>query len=59
MMTSKELIALADEIERRGLKFADVIEGRYEMPSEEEHEAICMALRQYSFGPKNDPNIPS
>jgi hypothetical protein len=37
--------ALADEIDRRKLKFADVVQGHYEMPSEDEHDCIVRALR--------------
>jgi hypothetical protein len=37
---------LADEIDRRKLKFADVVDGHYEMPSEDEHEVIVRALRK-------------
>ena len=37
---------LADEIEQRRLKFADVGDGHYEMPSEIEHEQIICGLRQ-------------
>ncbi len=36
---------LADEIERRGLKFADLPPGLYEAPSEYETEMILAALR--------------
>ncbi len=39
-----DFVALAQEIRERRLKFADVIDGEYEMPSEEEHEAIIRAL---------------
>lgn len=42
---SVDLAALADEIERRGLKFADVVEGQYEMPSDDEMAAILKAMR--------------
>ena len=38
--------ALADEIESRRLKFADVASGTYEMLSAEEHEVIVQALRE-------------
>jgi len=37
---------LADEIQRRRLKFADVVAGHYEMPSEDEHDCIVRALRK-------------
>lgn len=36
---------LADEIERRKLKFADVVAGQYEMLSQDEIDMICAALR--------------
>lgn len=36
---------LADEILRRRLKFADVVDGQYEMLSDDEHEAIAAAIR--------------
>ena len=38
---------LADEIESRRLKFADVVDGEYEMPSGIEHGFIVAALRAY------------
>ena len=43
-----DLIALANDIERRRLKFADVVDGHYEMPSEDEHEAIILALHKFN-----------
>lgn len=47
MKTTIEMTAskLADEIERRGLKFADLPPGKYEGLSLEETEMICRALR--------------
>ena len=39
-------VMLADEIEKRRLKFADVVDGHYEMPSEDEHHCIIRALRK-------------
>jgi hypothetical protein len=39
-------LKLADEIDRRRLKFADIVDGHYEMPSEDEHHCIIRALRK-------------
>ena len=46
--TTKEIDAneLADEIERRGIKFSDLPLGQYEMPSAEEVAIIVAALRR-------------
>lgn len=44
--TDRERRALADEIERRRLKFADVVAMQYEMLSENEHDMILEALRE-------------
>ena len=39
------LATLANEIERRELKFADVVDGQYEMLSSDELSAVVKALR--------------
>ncbi len=39
-----ERTALAAEIMRRRIKFADVVSGQYEMLSEQETEMLCNAL---------------
>lgn len=44
MSEDVDLAALAEEIRRRGIKFADVVDGHYEMLSGDEIEAICRAL---------------
>ena len=39
--------ALANEIWKRGLKFADVVAGQYEMLSHDELHTVAEALRAY------------
>lgn len=43
-MNPDEAAALAAEIKRRRLKFADVVANQYEMLSDDEHDAIAAAL---------------
>jgi hypothetical protein len=38
---------LSDEIERRRLKFADLVTGQYEMLPDDEHDLIVHLLREY------------
>lgn len=45
MSDELSLVALAEEIQRCGLKFADVVDGRFEMLSQVEIEAIAVSLR--------------
>jgi hypothetical protein len=45
-----ELRQLADDIAERGLKFADMPQGQYEMPSQWEHDMIVLALRSLAEG---------
>jgi len=47
-----ECEALAEEIERRKLKFADIKAGAYEMLSEHEIELVCSALRHNGEEPQ-------
>lgn len=41
-----DLAALADEFERRGIKFADMPPGQYQMPSAVEMTAVLAAMRE-------------
>ena len=48
MYDPKDIKALADEIDRRKIKFADLVHGKYEMPSDQELEWITTGLRLYA-----------
>jgi len=48
---------LASEIKARGLKFADVVDGKYEMLSGDEIEMICKALNKTTRKPR--PQTPA
>jgi hypothetical protein len=53
----QEISDLADEIERRRLKFADMIPGHYEMLSDDEHELIVSLLRTAAEVAKNEADL--
>jgi hypothetical protein len=46
---------LSDEIERRRLKFADLVTGQYEMLSDDEHNLIVHLLREYEEDQRPPP----
>lgn len=51
MLSRNEVLQLAEDIELRGLQFAQSpdADGLYEMPSEDEHNFICAALREMAL----------
>lgn len=44
-LTKDEILELIADIEKRELKFADTMIGKYEMPSYNEHQAIIEGLK--------------